>query len=157
MAAAGDGAWPFGVADAYAGPLFHGPSFQVIDQLTAYGATGGSALLKVKAEAGWTGGEWASDPAALDGALQLGILWATAQGLPLVLPVGIGRAVFTADFPASGQVQCRFAATPNGDKRVDFDIVLESTDGTQLAALEGMEFYVAGNAEGASAATGNLA
>ena len=157
VAAAGDGAWPFGVADAYAGPLFHGPSFQVIDQLTAYGATGGSALLKVKAEAGWTGGEWASDPAALDGALQLGILWATAQGLPLVLPVGIGRAVFTADFPASGQVQCRFAATPNGDKRVDFDIVLESTDGTQLAALEGMEFYVAGNAEGASAATGNLA
>ncbi|QHN35188.1 SDR family NAD(P)-dependent oxidoreductase [Gordonia pseudamarae] len=157
VAAAGDGAWPFGVADAYAGPLFHGPSFQVIDQLTAYGATGGSALLKVKAEAGWTGGEWASDPAALDGALQLGILWATAQGLPLVLPVGIGRAVFTADFPASGQVQCRFAATPNGDKRVDFDIVLESTDGTQLAALEGVEFYVAGNAEGASAATGNLA
>lgn len=151
VSAAGDRAWPFGVADAYAGPLFHGPAFQVIDQLTAFGAAGGSALLKVKGEAGWTGGAWSTDPAALDGALQLGILWASAQGMPLVLPVSVGRAVFTAPFPAEGEVQCRLAAFPLGDKRVDYDIVFETTDGAPIASLEGVEFYVAGNADGATA------
>ncbi|GAB04314.1 putative polyketide synthase, partial [Gordonia amarae NBRC 15530] len=151
VADAGHGAWPFGVAEAYAGPLFHGPAFQVIDELTTFGQAGGSALLKVKGEAGWTGGEWATDPAALDGALQLGILWASAQGMPLVLPISIGRAVFTAPFPASGDVRCRLAAFPLGDKRVDYDIVFETTDGAPIAALEGVEFYVAGNADGATA------
>ena len=151
VSAAGDRAWPFGVADAYAGPLFHGPAFQVIDQLTAFGAAGGSALLKVKGEAGWTGGAWSTDPAALDGACNWAFCGPRRRGMPLVLPSAWGVRCSPRRSPLKVKMQCRLAAFPLGDKRVDYDIVFETTDGAPIASLEGVEFYVAGNADGATA------
>ena len=43
-------AWPLGVDDAYAGPLFHGPLFAAIENLDAFGAAGGTATLRSLAD-----------------------------------------------------------------------------------------------------------
>jgi len=136
--------WPFSVDDIYGGPLFHGPRFAAIAQLDSVGSAGGSASIKGLRELGWPDSDWAIDPAAVDGGLQLGILWASAHGRPLVLPVRIGRAVFHQPVGDGDGLRCRVAASPVNDKRVDFDIALETIDGQLVAELEGVEFYVAG-------------
>ncbi|PQE02410.1 hypothetical protein CYL16_02430 [Mycobacterium sp. EPG1] len=138
------GSWPFGVADAYGGPLFHGPRFGVIESLDGFGEAGGAARLKSRADLGWPQDNWGIDAAAVDGGLQLGILWANAHGRPLVLPVRIARVVLHQSFDDAGNLRCRLAAHPVNDKRVDFDITLETADGAPVATLEGVEFYVAG-------------
>ncbi|MFY1599784.1 SDR family NAD(P)-dependent oxidoreductase, partial [Micromonospora sp. WMMD737] len=136
--------WPMSVGDAYAGPLFHGPQFASIEHLDVVGSTGGTASVKGLRELGWPDGNWTIDPAMVDGGLQLGILWASAQGHPLVLPVRVGRAVFHRAPGDGGTMCCRIAAHPVSDKQVDFDIVIETADGTPVAELAGVEFYVAG-------------
>lgn len=144
-------AWPMSIADAYAGPLFHGPRFAGIDHLDAFGATGGTARLKGQAALGWPGEDWAIDAAGIDGGLQLGIVWASALGHPLVLPVRIGRVVLHRPSVVADTLRCRIAAHPVNDKRVDFDIALETADGDVVAELAGVEFYVAGSGGDTSA------
>ena len=137
--------WPLSVDDAYAGPLFHGPRFAVIERLDTYGAAGGAATLKSQVDLGWPDHRWAIDAASLDGGLQLGIVWASAHGHPLVLPVRIGRVVLHPQSGVGGIRRCRLAAHPVSDKRVDFDIAFEAADGALIAVLEGVEFYAAGH------------
>ncbi|MDA2895425.1 SDR family NAD(P)-dependent oxidoreductase, partial [Mycolicibacterium sp. BiH015] len=144
-------AWPMSVADAYRGPLFHGPRFAVIDHLDTFGPTGGTATLKGQAALGWPGPDWAIDAAGIDGGLQLGIVWASALGHPLVLPVRIGRVVLHHLSGTAETLRCRIAAHPVNDKRVDFDIALETADGVAVAELAGVEFYVAGSGGDSSA------
>ncbi len=144
-------AWPVSVDEAYGGPLFHGPQFAVIEQLGAYGAAGGSADLKSLDELGWPQNGWAIDAAGVDGGLQLGIVWASAQGRPLVLPIRIARVVLHRAFGDGSIGRCRLAAHPVNDKRVDFDIAYETSDGALIATLEGVEFYAAGGAADTSA------
>ncbi|MCX2933887.1 SDR family NAD(P)-dependent oxidoreductase, partial [Mycobacterium sp. CVI_P3] len=144
-------AWPMSVDEAYAGPLFHGPQFAVIERLDSFGGTGGSADLKSLGELGWPQNGWAIDAAGIDGGLQLGIVWAGAQGRPLVLPIRIARVVLHRAFGDGSIGRCRLAAHPVNDKRVDFDIAYETSDGALIATLEGVEFYAAGGAAGTSA------
>ena len=99
---------------------------------------------RVSSDLGWPDSGWAIDAASVDGGLQLGILWASAHGHPLVLPIRIGRMVQHRPFGADDTLRCRLAAHPVSDKRIDFDIALETTDGALVAALEGVEFYAAG-------------
>lgn len=133
--------WPMRVDDAYAGPLFHGPSFAAIEQLDAFAAAGGTGQLKGLRNLGWPESDWAIDPAAVDGGLQLGLLWASASGRSLILPQRIGRVIVDRSFPENGLLHCRFAARPLGDKRVDFDFEFETTTGGLVAALQGVECY----------------
>jgi NADP-dependent 3-hydroxy acid dehydrogenase YdfG len=137
-------AWPMSVDDAYTGPLFHGRSFAAIEALDVLGSAGCTARLRGLRELGWPDDAWAIDPAIVDGGLQLAILWASANGLPLVLPQRIGRVVLHRPFGGDA-LHCRLAAHPVSDKRVDYDIAFESADGTLVAELAGVEFYVAGS------------
>ncbi|WP_432791857.1 SDR family NAD(P)-dependent oxidoreductase [Mycolicibacterium sp. ELW1-p] len=139
-------AWPVSVDEAYAGPLFHGPQFAVIERLDTFGAAGGSADLKSLDALGWPQNGWAIDAAGVDGGLQLGIVWAASQGRPLVLPIRIARVVLHRAFGDGSIGRCRLAAHPVNDKRVDFDIAYETSDGALIATLEGVEFYAAGGA-----------
>ena len=143
-------AWPMSVDDAYAGPLFHGRSFAAIEALDVLGSAGCTARLRSLRELGWPDDAWAIDPVSVDGGLQLAILWANANGLPLVLPQRIGRVVLHRPF-GDDALRCRLAAHPVSDKRVDYDIAFETADGTLVAELAGVEFYVAGSGADAPA------
>jgi len=136
--------WPLSVEDAYAGMLFHGPSFAAVEHLDAFGAAGCTGRVKGRAALKWAGTDGAIDPAAVDGGLQLCLLWANLHGYPLVLPQRIRRVVLHRPFPVDGPVQCRVAARPLGATRVDFDIAYHTCDDTPVAVLEGVESYAAG-------------
>ncbi|WP_048630994.1 type I polyketide synthase [Mycolicibacterium aurum] len=139
-------AWPMTVDQAYSGPLFHGPRFAVIESLDTFGAAGGAATLYGVMHLGWPDNDWAIDAAAIDGGLQLGILWATTHQGALVLPQRIARVVLHRTFVGGGILSCRFAAHPRSNNRFDFDIAFEATDGSLVATLEGVEFYAVGPA-----------
>ncbi len=143
--------WPMSVAEAYAVQLFHGPQLAAIEQLDVFGNAGGTGVLKGTAELGWPAGDWAFDPAVLDGGLQMGILWASANGRPLVLPLRIGRVDLHRPANGGGVLRCRIAARPISDKRVDFDMAFETMAGERVAELAGVEFYVAGTGSEAQA------
>ena len=57
------------------GHLFHGPHFQVLQTLDDWTGDEGGADLRGTDEVGWGEGPWLTDPAALDGGLQLALLW----------------------------------------------------------------------------------
>ena len=63
--------------------LFHGAAFQVIDDLSV-SADGANATLRGTT---WPGG-WATDPLALDGGLQLALLWTREALGGASLPMG---------------------------------------------------------------------
>mgnify|MGYP004189994847 CR=1 FL=1 len=56
--------------------LFHGPHFQVIDTLKGVGEEGIVGQLKGTEDVDWNGWgkQWRTDPALLDGGLQLALL-----------------------------------------------------------------------------------
>ncbi|MEV6823358.1 SDR family oxidoreductase [Amycolatopsis sp. NPDC051102] len=86
--------------------LFHGPRFQVLDGppvLTADGATG--VVLGLRA-VGWPDGPWHTDPAAVDGALQLAGLWAARRLGGAWLPMSVGRLLLGRHGPVSAPVRC---------------------------------------------------
>jgi acyl transferase domain-containing protein/acyl carrier protein/NADP-dependent 3-hydroxy acid dehydrogenase YdfG len=133
--------WHVAVSGAYNGPLFHGPKFAALAALED-----GGARLKTLVELGWPAEPWAMDPAAIDGGLQLGLLWAHGDKRPLMLPQKITRFTQMGTRAAGEPLRCRMAARPVSDKRVDFDLVFETLGGAVVAVLTGAEFYAVGAA-----------
>ena len=82
--------------------LFHGPAFRVIEEIVGVSESGIDARCWGVRAVGWPNETWTSDPALLDGALQLALLWTERQlGLPS-LPTGIGAVRLLCE-PAFGQ------------------------------------------------------
>ncbi|BAN01655.1 type I polyketide synthase [Ilumatobacter coccineus] len=120
--------------------LFHGPAFQVIENVSSVSATGLDAELSGLHEAGWPDEPWATDPALLDGALQLALLWTDRQLGGPSLPTAIG-SVRVFDAPGRGP----YAATVTGRRAtatmVACDISIRSATGSLVALLEGVETH----------------
>lgn len=86
------------MAEAYGQWLFHGPCFQVIEGTSGLSARGARALVRPSNPAEWMrptaeGQRWLFDPAVLDTAPQMAILWARAYRDETALPVRFGRVV----------------------------------------------------------------
>jgi acyl transferase domain-containing protein/NADP-dependent 3-hydroxy acid dehydrogenase YdfG len=135
--------WPWSHEEAYSTLLFHGPSFASIDTLEGLSDEGGMALLRGCAALGWPMDGFVSDPAALDGGLQLALLWARAKKGMSVLPQRIAAFVAHAPAPEHAPLRCLFRATPQGERRIDVDFAFGLEDGTLIAELRGVEFYAA--------------
>ncbi|NUS59125.1 MAG: SDR family NAD(P)-dependent oxidoreductase, partial [Streptomycetaceae bacterium] len=78
--------------DVYDGRvLFHGPRFRALDAVHGLGDTGAEATVAGVARLGWGNGPWQLDPAAVDGALQLALLWAREALGQATLPMGVAE------------------------------------------------------------------
>ena len=73
-------AWPISVEDAYAVHCFTGRGSPPSSISMHSGLPAATGRLKGLDELGWPHSDWAIDPAAMDGGLQLGMLWASAHG-----------------------------------------------------------------------------
>ena len=140
-AAASSAPWRVAVSAVYDGPLFHGPRFAALAALED-----GGARLKSLVDLGWPLEPWAMDPAAIDGGLQLGLLWAHGDMRPLMLPQKITSFTQRGTRAVDEPLRCRIGARPVSDKRVDFDLVFETLSGAVVAVLTGAEFYAVGSA-----------
>ncbi|WP_197517741.1 type I polyketide synthase [Mycobacterium sp. E796] len=122
------------------GALFHGPAFQVLGDVECL-ATSATASLHGLAKAGWPGEGWATDSAALDGCLQLALVWSYAQLGRTVLPLRVGEVVRYRAGTLGDGLRCVLS---NGDAKnsgavCDLDLV--DADGHVVASLKRLELY----------------
>jgi hypothetical protein len=132
--------WP--ASQVYGHLLFHGPDFRVIRSLEGVAPEGSSALLCGTRDVGWTGGPWQTDPAALDGGLQLAILWGVrALGKP-TLPTRVGAFVRHRESTLEGPIRCSLQSRALSTYRTVCDIFFSGADGSLLAELREVEMHV---------------
>jgi len=119
--------------------LFHGRDFQVIRTVDGVSPIGARATLAGTADLAWPNDAWETDPAAIDGALQLAILC----GLPAIgptLPLRIGRIGYTGGVVTS-PIRCALLVRSQSPERVVCDITLVGSDGATIADLVDVEMY----------------
>ncbi|MFT5171840.1 MAG: malonyl CoA-acyl carrier protein transacylase [Gammaproteobacteria bacterium] len=124
--------WPWTVDDIYGDKLFHGPDFQVIGGV---GVVGGTISKK------WPGGPWLTDPATLDGGMQLALLWGLRKADRVFLPVRIGAFIAHGPAPADGLLRCTFQSRLIDNLRTENDLTFVTLDGRVVAELKGIEMY----------------
>ena len=128
--------------------LFHGADFQVIQDRPEVGPAGADGKLGGARAAGWPervegwlDDAWQTDPAMVDGGLQLAVLWTTQQLGGAALPTGLeALALHRPGIPsglARGIVRAREAS---GDKAV-CDVLFVDDDGP-IAELLGVTTHV---------------
>jgi hypothetical protein len=119
--------------------LFHGPSFQAIRGLDGVSGEGMTGTLAGSRDLGWKDDHWSTDPAALDGALQLAVLWSRhvlgGGTLPMAIETCRSYAKGLSDGPLRAVVRRRAVH----DRRAVCDVALARADGHVVAELVGVE------------------
>ena len=132
--------WTLDVSDIYKDHLFHGPDFHVIDTLEGVSENSAAAILKGTKMMNWPGELWVTDAAAIDGALQLAILWGIQQTGKKSLPTRIGTYLSYSDQLTDGPVRCELQGSIGNDKSVS-DIALFDQNGQLLAEPKGVRAW----------------
>jgi acyl transferase domain-containing protein/NAD(P)H-dependent flavin oxidoreductase YrpB (nitropropane dioxygenase family)/NAD(P)-dependent dehydrogenase (short-subunit alcohol dehydrogenase family) len=133
------------VAKAYNEWLFHGLRFQVIREINGLSDTGSRALVNSTCPADWllaTAPEharWIFDPALLDAAAQMALLWARAFRDQSALPARFGRVIRYAE-TLPKQLQMGFERIASADdSAVCANVYFSDMDGRVYLLIEGME------------------
>ena len=113
--------------------LFHGPRFQVLQQVRGLSPEGAEAQM-VRPD-GWPETHWWTDPAAVDGALQAAVLWARHVTGAATLPMGIGAVRVHRPGPAT---RCLVRAVAVAPDEARCDIALMDEDGDVRTELLGV-------------------
>jgi hypothetical protein len=131
---------PWSRAELYApDTLFHGEKFQIIRAIEGISSHGARATLTTTADADWPAEAWATDLAAVDGALQLAILCGL-RSLGQTLPLRIGKIGYSGA-PSEGPVHCALLVRSQTPERVVCDIALASAAGAPIVDLVDVEMY----------------
>ena len=126
-------------APIYGDVLFHQRDFQVIQTLDGAGGDGISGTLKGVARADWRWERWETDVAAMDGGLQLLLLWAREQLGGAALPTSIGELRMLTRPPAAGSVRCVAHCRKSGSHGVLADVAFQDEGGVRFAELNDVE------------------
>lgn len=133
------GLLPAAASALYDELLFHGPKFHLVDGVSACGDDGMIATVRGVQHARWPGA-WRTDAAAIDGVLQVALLWARHLTGGAFLPTSIARVSLTP--PGDGPLTCVLKArvAPSGPRAV-VDAWLLGPDGAARVALSGIEIH----------------
>ncbi|MAO55015.1 MAG: beta-ketoacyl synthase, partial [Rhodospirillaceae bacterium] len=134
-------AWPWAAGEVYDGKLFHGPDFQVIRDLEGMGEDGGVGVFDGTGSKAWPGGPWMADPAALDGGMQLALLWGLSKAGRVFLPIRIGAFIPHGVAPEGEALRCAFHSKLVGGSRTESDLTFTTLDGRVVAEMQGVEMY----------------
>jgi hypothetical protein len=116
--------------------LFHGERFRVLREVLGVSPTGAQATLVGLRDMGWPDGGWHTDPAAVDGALQLATLWAREVLGGATLPMGVGEFRWYRPGPVGGPVTAVVRPSAVGSDQAECDVRLSMPDGSPVADLE---------------------
>jgi hypothetical protein len=121
--------------------LFHGPSLQVLRRVEGVGPDGAVGEVAGAAEMGWPDEPWRIDPGAVDGAIQLAVVWAHEQTGRSMLPMALREARIRAVGLERGPLHCVVRAVSVGEHGAVCDVLLLTGrhDGALVAALNGLE------------------
>jgi len=128
------------VSEIYDGfALFHGPEFQVIQSVTGLSKEGIAATLDGGRSLSWAKEGWLTDAGAIDGALQLSIVWIKQVLGWASLPLAVGSYHHYGEALTQEPVRCVVAVRQSNDLKVSFDIALTRSNDDLLAELRGVE------------------
>ncbi len=133
---------PWATEEVYGPVLFHGPDFQVLKGVGSVGPQGGSALVASTRDIGWIGGPFATDPAAVDGGLQMAILMGMRAVGRTSLPTGVESLTLHIDEPTSGPLHCSIRSRSVSDFKTVSDAIVRTEDGRLLCELRGIEMHM---------------
>jgi hypothetical protein len=119
--------------------LFHGPRFHAIRSVHGVGAHGAEATVTGLHELGWGGDNWQLDPAAVDGGLQLALLWAQSALGDACLPMAVAECLVHRRGPIQDTVRCVVRARKVHDTGARCDLALIDQDGAPRVELLGVE------------------
>jgi hypothetical protein len=133
------------VTKAYNELLFHGPRFQVIEKINGLSEGGASALVRATRPVQWLENiethhdQWVFDPAVVDAAAQMAILWCRTFRDETSLPVRFGRVVrYAATLP--DKVYMQFERFPGEDSHaVLANVYFTDADNQVVLLIEDME------------------
>jgi hypothetical protein len=128
------------------GLLFHGPHFQVLQTLDDFSGQECGADLCGTDEVGWGAGPWLTDPATLDGGLQLAILWGLHHTDCKSLPTRV-EAFVPLGAPGARARHCDLQVRKSGRHETVADLLFSEADGRPVAELRGvtMTLFLNGN------------
>jgi acyl transferase domain-containing protein/acyl carrier protein len=124
------------------GLLFHGPRFHAIRRVEGASGDGIRATLVGARELGWGGEAQRTDPAIVDGALQLALLWTRERLGQASLPMAIASFEWHLAGPVTGPVTAVVHGREADDARAVCDVWLEDARGGLIGALHGVETIV---------------
>ncbi len=133
---------PWATDEVYGPVLFHGPDFQVLKGVRSVGPQGGSALVASTRDIGWIGGPFATDPAAIDGGLQMAILMGMRALGKTSLPTSVESLTIHIDEPTSGPLHCSIRSRSVSDLKTVSDAIVRTEDGRLLCELRGIEMHM---------------
>ncbi len=136
--------WSWTISDIYETKLFHGPEFQVIKSLEGISNMAATVILDGADGMSWPGGDslWKTDTAALDGGLQLAILWGIHRIGKKSLPTKIGAYYSHHEGFINGPVRCELKGTHIGTDRSVSDILFFDVKGKLMAELRDVEMHM---------------
>ncbi|WP_405159708.1 SDR family oxidoreductase [Nocardia sp. NBC_01499] len=126
-------------AEIYDGSvLFHGPLLHALHSVEV-GPDGATAQVAGARELGWPAEDaWCTDPAALDAALQLALVWAHRVLGIAMLPMAITEFRLDRSGTADGVLECRLRRVEATDGQASCDAILLDPDGQVRAELLGI-------------------
>jgi len=140
--------WPWPSGTVYDQLLFHTGRFQVLRSLAGVSDQGGAAEVQCTAAMDWPEQPWQTDAAALDGGLQLAILWGARQHGSSSLPTRIGAYYRYHEGPCPGPVRCTLQGRIEGGTRTLCDLAFCTDDGAMVAELRDVELHARPTAAG---------
>ena len=132
----------WGGAPVYGDVLFHTDNFQVIEDVDGVGECGISGTLNGVESAQWSWEHWNTDVAALDGGLQMLLLWARERMGGAALPMGIGQTLVHAETPPTGSVTCVAHCRSSGKSRGLADISFADENGVLFTEFKDVELIL---------------
>ncbi len=133
-------AW--GNATIYGDVLFHGREFQVIQTLEGVGETGIAGTLRGVNTTAWQAEPWHTDVAALDGGLQMLLLWAREFGGGATLPMGFGELRFAAAPLSDGPIRVIASCRKTSPSQAVADLTFVDRRGVQLSQLRNAQLVL---------------
>ena len=129
----------WGGGPIYGDVLFHKDNFQVIRALDGVADDGISGTLAGVEQAEWGWEQWDTDVAAMDGGLQLILLWAQDKMGGAALPMGIGEIRMSGDSLPEGPIQCVARCRAASKNRGVADVSFHTEGGARFAELLDVE------------------
>jgi len=122
--------------DPYDGTtLFHGPALRAVRGAPAVGAGGADGMVAGVGALAWATRPSIVDIAAVDGALQLALLWARRAGAGDTLPMSVGECRVYRAGPVEGEVRCVVRGLRADDAGAVCDVALLEFDGGPVLEL----------------------
>lgn len=138
-----DGLKPLDRATPYDGEvLFHGPRFHALRTVRGVSEHGAEATVAGVRALGWADEHGPLDPAAVDGALQLALLWGEKVLGAATLPMAVAECRLHRRGPVDGAVRCVVRSRKAHDTGARCDAALIDADGSVLVELIGVELVV---------------